>query len=105
MFGQVEKGGEAAGRAGELGRPAGQMGQVAAAGGQPRLQITLEPEQQLGRLPVEGEQGGALVPGGSGQAGGQSVKLQGVAIGHCRRHRWGAGLAAADHQQRSPNGG
>ena len=52
---QVQEGGEAAGGAGELGRPAGEVGQVAAVGGQPRLQIALEPEQQLGRLPVEGE--------------------------------------------------
>ena len=45
----------------------------AAVGGQPRLPVTLEAEQQFGRLPVEGEQGGAILPGGSGQAGSQSV--------------------------------
>jgi hypothetical protein len=44
VVGEVEKGGEAAGGAGEFGGPAGQMRQVAAVGGQPRLQVTLEPE-------------------------------------------------------------
>jgi hypothetical protein len=38
---QVQQPGEAAGGPGELGRPPGQMGQVAAAGGQPRLQLAL----------------------------------------------------------------
>ena len=54
MTGQVQQPGEAAGGTGELGRPAGQVGQVAAPGGQPRLQLALEPEQQLSRPGVEG---------------------------------------------------
>ena len=59
----MEEGGEAAGSAGEFGRPAGEVGEVAAAGGQPRLQLTLEPEQQLPRRLIEGEQGRPVVAG------------------------------------------
>jgi hypothetical protein len=47
VLGQVEKGGNPAGGAGELGRPAGQVGQVAAVGGQAGLQVTLEGQEQL----------------------------------------------------------
>jgi hypothetical protein len=47
VAGQVQQSGETAGGAGELGRPAGEMGQVAAPGGQPRLQVALEPEKQF----------------------------------------------------------
>jgi hypothetical protein len=57
---QVQQGGEAAGGAGESGRPAGQMGQVAAAGGDAGLQVTLEGEQQLGRLTIEDQQSRTL---------------------------------------------
>ena len=55
----MQQAGEAAGGAGELGRPAGQVGQVAAAGGQPGLQVALEAEQQLARLPGRGSAGPA----------------------------------------------
>ena len=47
VAGQVQEGGEAAAGAGELGGPAGQVGQIPAAGGQPRLQVALEGQQQL----------------------------------------------------------
>jgi hypothetical protein len=94
--GQVQQRGEAAGGAGELGRPPGQMGEVAAAGGQPRLQVALEAEQLLGRRLVEGEQGRAVVAGGDGQAGSQGLKLEGVAVGDGLGDAWGAGLSAAD---------
>ena len=80
-LGQVEEGGEAAGGAGELGCPAGQMGQVAAVGGQPRLQVALEAKQQLARVRIEGEHGW-VVAGWAGQAGGQGLELEGVAVGH-----------------------
>jgi hypothetical protein len=50
VAGQVQLRGEPAGGAGQLGGPAGQLRQVAAAGGQPPLQVTLEAQQQLGRL-------------------------------------------------------
>ena len=55
--GQMQQPGEAAGGAGELGRPPGQMGQVAAAGGQPRLQIALDP---LGSVRRHDRLGGLL---------------------------------------------
>jgi hypothetical protein len=87
----VQQPGEAAGGAGELGRPAGQMGKVAAASGQPRLQLTLEPKQQLPRRLVEGEQGRPVVAGGDGQAGRQGLEFEGVAVGH----RWGDGGTVA----------
>jgi hypothetical protein len=44
VAGQVQQCGEPAGGAGELGCPAGQVSQVAAAGGQPGLQVAFEPE-------------------------------------------------------------
>jgi hypothetical protein len=69
VAGQVQQASEPAGGAGELGRPAGQVGQVAAVGGQPWLQVTLEPQQQLPRRVVEGQQGGPVVAGGGGEAG------------------------------------
>jgi SAM-dependent methyltransferase len=70
VAGQVEQPGEAAGGAGELGRPASEVGQVAAGGGQPRLQVALEGQQQLAGRLVEGEQGRA-VGGGDSQTGDQ----------------------------------
>ena len=63
VAGQVEEAGDSAGGAGELGRPPGQVGEVAAAGGQPRLQVPLEAEQQLAGRLVEGQQGRAVVAG------------------------------------------
>jgi hypothetical protein len=54
VAGQVQEGGEAASGAGELGCPAGQVGQVAAAGGEPGLEVALESEEQLASLGVEG---------------------------------------------------
>ena len=98
-LGQVEEGGEAAGGAGELGCPAGQVGEVAAVGGQPGLQVAFEGEQQLAGLWVEGEHGW-VVAGRAGQAGGQGLELQGVAVGHRLGDGWGAGLAAADQAWR-----
>ena len=84
VAGQVQEGGEAAGGAGELGRPAGQVGQVAAVGGQPRLQVALEAQQQLARLRVEGRAGPGRRRRPGRQAGGQGLELQGVAVGHRR---------------------
>jgi hypothetical protein len=72
---QMQEAGETAGGAGELGRPPGQMSQVAAAGGQPRLQLALEAEQQLPRRLVEGERGRPVLAGGDGQAGRQGLEL------------------------------
>ena len=97
--GEVEEGGEAAGGAGELGRPAREVGQVAAVGREPRLQVALELKQQLPRGWVEGEDGG-VVAGWAGQAGGQGLELEGVAVGHGLGDGWGAGLAAADQARR-----
>ena len=95
----MEEGGEAAGGAGELGCPAGQVGQVAAVGGQPRLQVALEGQQQLASLWIEGEHG-RVVAGRRGEAGRQGLELQGVAVGHRWGDGWGAGLAAADQAWR-----
>src|ERR671913_376700 len=75
-----------------------QVGPVAASGGQAGLQVTLEGEEQLGRLLVEDQHGGSLLvrrPGGGGEAGRQGLELQGVAAGYRRRDGWGADLAAA----------
>jgi hypothetical protein len=83
MFGQVEEGGEAAGGPGEFGRPAGQVGQVAAVDSEPRLQVTLEVEQQVASLGVEGEYGGVVAARG-GQAGGQGLEFQAVAVSYRR---------------------
>jgi hypothetical protein len=94
MPGQMQQRSEAAGGAGELGRPPGQMSQVAAASGQPRLQITLQGQQQLPRRLIEDERGRPVVAGGDGQAGRQGLQLQGIAVGHRRRDGWSAGLAA-----------
>ena len=96
MAGQMEEGGKAAGGTGELGRPAGEVGEVAAVGSEPGLEVVLEAEQQLGGRRLEGQQDRALVVDGSGQAGGQGLELEGIAVGHRRWHRWSAGLAAAD---------
>jgi hypothetical protein len=43
------------------------MGQVAAAGGEAGLQVTLEGEQQLGRLTIEDQQSRTLSAGGLGR--------------------------------------
>ena len=39
---------------------------------------------------------GASSPAGAGQAGGQGLQFEGVAVGHRCGDGWGAGLAAAD---------
>jgi hypothetical protein len=99
VAGQVEEGGEAAGGAGELGGPAGQVGQIPASGGQPRLQVAFEGEQQLAGLWVEDEDGW-VVAGRAGQAGGQRLELEGVAVGDRLGDGRSAGLAAADQAWR-----
>src|SRR5215207_9369115 len=91
---QVQERSEAAGGAGELGRPAGQVGQVAAAGSQPRLEVTLEAKQQFAGRLVEGEQGRPVVAGGDDQGGGQRLQFQSVAVGGRLEDGWGASLAA-----------
>jgi hypothetical protein len=74
MPGQMQEPSEAAGGAGELGRPAGQVGQVAAASSQPRLQLVLEPEQQLASSRVEGQHGRAVLPRRGVEAGRHGVQ-------------------------------
>jgi hypothetical protein len=79
------------------------MGQITPASAQPRLQVLLEREQQFGRRLVENQQGWALIAGRAsrdGEAGREGLKLHGVAVGHRRRHGWGAGLSAADQAWR-----
>ena len=73
-----------------------QMGEVAAVGGQAGFQVGFEGQQQLASLWVQGEDGRAVVAGWSGEAGGQGLELQGVAVGHRLGDVRGPGLAVAD---------